>query len=148
MGRKRILPSDTTLQKWVEEGLTHDQIADRIGEREGYRPGRSSVSAALSKAGFTNRVRYDEFIPWSPISIEHNGHKFLQNLRVGARIAAGLNVSKGARQRFENFASNLLSANAIVVYFYDTDKGFYAVHREPDEVGLVRPPTSKYHPKD
>lgn len=148
MGRRRVLPSDYILQRWVEEGLTHKQIAQRIGEQTGYEPNRSSVSAALSKAGLTDRVRYDKFIPWSPISIDHNGHKYLQNLRVGARLDAGLKVSPESKQRFDNFVRNLTDANAIVVYLYDTDKGFYAVRREPDEVGLVRPPTSPYYPKD
>jgi hypothetical protein len=67
---------------------------------------------------------------------------------VGARLDAGLNVSHESKQRFENFVKNLTDANAIVVYFYDSDKGFYAVRREPDEVGLVRPPWSPYYPNN
>jgi hypothetical protein len=144
MARPRILPSDSTLVKWVDEGLTHEQITARIEEQTGYRPSRSTVSASLSKAGLTTPIRYTKLIPWRPIKLEHNTHRYLTNLRIGARIEQGLPVSDGEKNRWENFYRNILDARAILVYIYDSPEGFYTVHRYPDEEGIVRPPDSKY----
>lgn len=130
--------------KWVEEGLTHEEITERVEQQTGYRPSRSSVSASLSKAGLTTPIRYTKFIPWRPIKLEHNVHRFLTNLRIGARIDSGMPVSDAERLRWENFYKNVIDANAIIIYLYDSPEGFYTVHRYPDEEGIVRPPNSKY----
>ena len=71
MPAKRLLPSDSTLIKWQEEGLTHQDIVDRIRERDGIVVGRSTVAVAFSRMGMTNRIRYEDWLPWHIKSI-HN----------------------------------------------------------------------------
>ena len=68
----RYLPSDMLLQRYVERGMTHQQIADMVSQQEGVSISRSSIIPALSRAGMTNRVRYDAEIPWVPIKTDSN----------------------------------------------------------------------------
>ncbi len=138
MPAKRILPSDSILEKWVNQGMTLEQIRRRVQEDTGYLPGKSTVSAALSRAGLTNRVRYDDFIPWPRISMEHNAHYILHQLRVGARLKRKLKVSDGDRRRYEKWVKDLDEANAIVMYDPEAIEGFLYVPREPGERGLTR----------
>ena len=60
MSRERLIPGDDQLKSMVERGMTHQQIADAVSKETGVSVSRSTVSAALSRAGLTNRIRYDE----------------------------------------------------------------------------------------
>lgn len=138
MAAPRYLPSDSTLAKWRDEGLTHAQIADRVYAETGYRVSRSTVSAALSRAGLTSRVRYSDWLPWKRIATEHNGHYAAQMLRAGARIEAGEETSEALRSRYQNWKTRMDAEDACVHYDPDTVDGFYYVRRRPGIDGLVR----------
>lgn len=140
MAAPRRIPSESILAKWAnEEGLTHAQIVDRIERETGYRPSRSTISAALSRAGFTNRVRYDDVIPWKRISIDHNSHYALTMLRIAARLKHGLQVKPRDLSRFQAWKEQLDAADAVVTYVYDSPEGFYYVPRRHGvDLGLIR----------
>jgi len=121
------------LQKYVERGLTHQQIADLITKETGVPIARSTVSAALSRAGLTDRVRYDEVIPWKPIKAIHNRHYALAMLRLEARRQGGLTLTEEQAKRLESWKAKLEEENALVVYLPDTEDGFYYVKRKPSE---------------
>lgn len=141
MPAHRYLPSDSQLAKWREEGLTHQQIADRVYEQTGYRVARSTISAALSRAGLTNKVRYSEWLPWDRIAVEHNGHYAAQMLRAGARIEAGEEVSESLKQRYESWRKRLESEDACIHYDISTVDGFFYVRRRPGvDTGIIRLP--------
>lgn len=141
MAAPRVLPSDSMLQKYVERGMTHQQIADLITKESGVPVARSTVSAALSRAGLTNRVRYDEVIPWKPIKSEHNHHYALTMLRLEARKRAGLELTEEQERRLSSWKQRLDDENALVVYLPDTDEGFFYVRRKPtDGASLIRYP--------
>jgi hypothetical protein len=139
MPAKRIIPSDSILARWLELGMTQEQMRDRIEEETGVRVGKSTISAALSRAGLTHRVRYDDMIPWPRIKVEHNAHYALTQLRIGARIARGLPVKSGDRHRYENWVKDLDEAGAVVHYDPDTIDGFFYVPRPPGVDGLTLP---------
>lgn len=139
MANKRVLPSDSILEKWLDDGLSLEDIRQRVLEQTGYLPGKSTVSAALSRAGLTSRVRYDDVIPWKRISVDHNQHYILHQLRMAARMKRGLPVSEGDQRRFKHWKSQLDEANAIVCYDIDSVEGFYYDTRRPGERGLARP---------
>ena len=133
MAAPRLVPSDSMLQKYVERGLTHQQIADLITKETGVPIARSTVSAALSRAGLTDRVRYDEVIPWKPIKAIHNRHYALAMLRLEARRQGGLTLTEEQAKRLESWKAKLEEENALVVYLPDTEDGFYYVKRKPSE---------------
>lgn len=141
MAAPRYLPSDSILQRMVERGMTHAQIAEQVSRETGVRISRSTVSAALSRAGLTNRVRYSDTIPWSPIKTEHNHHYALTQLRVKARLDAGQPVADEVRARYESWEQRLRDNDAVVAYVYDSPDGFYYVPRRPEDGdGLIRRP--------
>ena len=141
MPAKRKMPSDSTLQKWLDEGLNHEEIQARILEREGEEVALSSISSHLSRVGLTHRVRYNEFIPWGKISVDHNHCYQLVQLRIGARISKGLPVRDSDRRRFEAWEDQLRAQGAVVHYEYNSPEGFYYVPaRAGIDTGLVRVP--------
>ena len=141
MPAQRKVPSDSILQKWVEEGLDHKQMQQRIKEQFGEDVALSSISGALSRAGLTNRVRYDEFIPWGRIALEHNHSYQLTMLRIAARLHKGLPVRDVDRRRFERWAAELKAKGVVVHYDYDTEEGwFYTPARPGVDTGLIRVP--------
>ena len=139
MAAPRILPSDSMLQKYVERGLTHQEIADLITKESGVPVARSTVSAALSRAGLTTRTRYDEMIPWKRIRVEHNHHYALTMLRLEARRRMDSQLTEDQSKRLESWKQRLEDEDAVVVYLPDTDEGFYYVRRKPsDGESMVR----------
>lgn len=144
MAPPRILPSESILRRWIEEeGLTHQQCADRVFAQTGVKVSRASVSASLSKAGYTKRVRYPELIPWR-VRVDHNRHHFLNMLRLEGRSQAGVRLSEHDRRQLESFKRRLEESNAVVAYIRDTDEGWFLVHRRPGvDLGMIREPDRK-----
>lgn len=108
--------------------MTHDQIAERVFDETGIKVSRSSVSAAFTRAGKTNRVRYEEEIPWN-VSNKHNHHYMLAMLRVKARINRGLPVTDEQKQRYESWEAMLKKQRLKVVYDRESEDGFYYLKR-------------------
>ena len=147
MPARRKLPSESILAGWVDAGLSHAEIVDRIREDFGEEVSRSSVSGALSRAGFATSRRYEEEIPWSPISVDHNGAYQLTMLRIGARIRHGKSVTKNERLRFEKWQRELHDKGLVVHYVYSSVPGFFYVKARPGvDTGLVRIPDESDSP--
>lgn len=144
MSARRKLPSESIMAGWVRDGMTHEEIAKRISEEIGEPVSRTSVSGALSRAGYTNRLRYDDYIPWSPVALRHNGAYQLTMLRIGARLNADHDgvgkVTAGEKKRFEKWAQELKDKGLVVHYDYNTPDGFFYVPRRAQDTGLVRIP--------
>jgi hypothetical protein len=142
MSRARILPSEAILLAWVTEGLKHHEMAVRVYEQTGHSVARSTISAALSRAGLTNRIRYKEDIPWKRIKEEHNHHYAVEMLRLWARTKQGdPTMSENRQKRLESWLDTLEDMNAVVAYVDNSPDGFYYVLREPrDGLGYIRLP--------
>ncbi len=134
MAAERILPDNATLQRWIQdEGLTHQQIADRVYLTTGERVTRSSISAALSRAGLSkNTLRYNEEIPWR-VSVGHIVEYPARMLRLLGRQRNGLTISDNEAGRLESWLEKLEADNAVVGYDPDSQYGFYYVEKEPGE---------------
>ena len=139
MAPPRYLPSVSILEGWIQNGMTHQQIADRIRQDSGVTVSRSTVSAALSKAGLTNRTRYDQQIPWR-VAVEHNRHHLLNMLRLAARQDAGADLDDEQVKLIENFRRRLKESGAVVAYERDSPDGWYLVKARPKDTGLIRIP--------
>lgn len=141
MPARRILPSDSILAKWREQGLTYRQIADRVYEQTGERVNPPTIGAALSRAGLTDRVRYDEALPWDKIMTKHNYHYAASMLRYYARRGRGLPLTAEQEERLDSWLERLKREKAIVVYRPDSPDGFYYVPRKKGERGPARKPS-------
>jgi hypothetical protein len=140
MPARRILPSDSILAKWRDEGLTYRQIADRVYEQTGERVNPPTIGAALSRAGLTDRVRYDDSLPWDRILMKHNHHYAATMLRYHARKKRNLPLTEEQEARLESWLNRLKKEGAVVVYRPDSPDGFYYVPRRKGERGPVRKP--------
>lgn len=141
MPARRLIPSDSILEKWVDEGLSHQQIVDRILETENVVVTKSAVAAALSRAGLTRRVRYDTHIPWSPLRPDHARAYPLAMLRFLARRDAGLPLTADQSDRLDSWLKRLEEENAVVDYVYDSADGF--IYRRRKSGDLKYPPIRK-----
>lgn len=141
MAAPRFVPSDSILQKWKEEGLTVKEMVERIRQTEGVEVAPGTVYSALSRAGLTDHVRYQDFIPWSPIRTDHTGHYALVMLRLAARREAGEQLSPTRLDRLDTWVSRLRQDGAVVTYVYASPDGFYYVPARPGiDKGLIRVP--------
>ena len=138
MPARRILPSDSTLAKWREEGLTYQQICARIEEQTGEKVNPPTIGAALSRAGLTDRVRYSDALPWDNIKTQHNNHYAASMLRAWARRKRNLPLTAEQEARLDSWLARLKQEDAIVVYRPNSPDGFYYVPRKLGERGPAR----------
>lgn len=144
MAAPRLLPSDATLAKWRTEGLTLKQIAERIEREQGIVVSIGSVASALSRAGLTARVRYPEHIPWTPIKVAHNKAYPLSMLRLLAKRDHGERLTADQEKRLQAWLERLRQEDAVVLYKYDSEHGFYYVRRKPEDGdGFIRQPATR-----
>jgi len=140
MARPRLVPSDSVLEQWyVEEGLTQQQIVQRIWEQDRVRVARSTVAVALHRAGLTDRVRYEDMIPWR-VRVEHSSHNLVNILRAAGREARGLELTPAARTQLESFRRRQEEEDCVIAYVPDTAQGWFLVRRRPAPLdrGLIR----------
>lgn len=138
MAPPRYIPSDSILKKWLDEGLSHQDIVDRILEQDGVRVSKSSVAAAISRAGLSHRIRHDDYIPWSPIRADHATSYVLTMLRSAARRAHGETLPPELEARLDSWIKRLEENSVVVHYDADTAEGFLFVPRRPCDKGLIR----------
>jgi len=138
----RLLPDIGTLRHWVEdEGLSHAQIAQRVYEQTGHKIGRSTVSAAISRAGLSNpQERYTEEIPWT-VQARHLREYPVRLLRLLGRRRRGLTLNAEENKRLDNWLELLAKENAVVAYDPDSSVGFVYTDRidtDPVDIPIRR----------
>jgi hypothetical protein len=120
----------------VDAGMTHREIAEEVSRRTGTKISRSSVSAALFRAGeATNAKRYVEEIPWT-VKEEHQTHYAARMLRLLGRRRKGIQNSAESDARLDAWLRQLERARAVVTYVPDTEDGFFYVQGEADIEGI------------
>jgi hypothetical protein len=140
MAAPRFVPSDSTLAKWRDEGLTAKQIVARIKERDGVEVAVGTIYAALSRAGLTEQIRYDDYIPWQ-VRPDHANAFPLVMLRLAARRADGQTLPAEREAKLDRWIARLEEEDAVVAYVRDSADGFHYVHRRPGiDTGLIRVP--------
>lgn len=122
--------------------MTHAEIAAEVSRRTGYKVSRSSVSAALFRAGEAQVAKkYPEEIPWT-VKEGHQTHYAARMLRLLGRRRKGIANSAESDARLDSWLRQLEKSGAVVVYFPDTEDGFFYVQGAPDVPGVpvVREP--------
>lgn len=130
MPAPRQIPDNATLLRWIEEGLTHRQITERIYAETGVRVSRSTVSAALHRAGLTTpQARYARELPWK-VKAQHAAHYPARMLRCLGRVRAGTDMPDDERERFNSWWAWIVEEKLVVAYDPDSQDGFFYVRNE------------------
>ena len=138
MAPPRFLPPDHVLTQWRAEGLTHKQMADRVKDQTGVEVAVGTVSAALSRAGLTERIRYAEVIPWS-VKSEHETYYPYVMLSAEGRARRGKPLSPAKAVKLANWKNRLAAEGVVVHYERSTDYGWHYVPARPGiDLGLIR----------
>lgn len=125
----RLLPSDSILQRYVEQGMTHQQIAERIFLDTGNRVSRSSVSAAISRAGLSQpQARYLDTLPWR-VRVQHIKEYPARMLRLLGRRNSGGDLTEEEAKRLDSWLAMLKDNHAVVAYAPEAQQGFHYVER-------------------
>jgi hypothetical protein len=134
MAKPRILPDNRTLERWVkDEGLTQEQVCDRVQELTGIRPARSTVGVALSRAGLTKPTpRYDEEIPWVLTGRDLMAYP-VRMLRLLGRRRQGGDMTDDENNRLDSWLEHLRELNAVVAWDPDASPAVFYVEREPGD---------------
>lgn len=132
----RVLPEKSELEKMLRSGMTHQQIADAVAEQTGYPVSRSTVSAAIHRAGLSDaNRRYTNEIPWR-VRTKHLNHYAVRMLRLLGRRRAGLDMSPDMVTRLENWLDMLRETHSVVTYLPDTNEGFFYVDGDFTDDGI------------
>jgi hypothetical protein len=137
MPAHRLLPDNGTLRHWVkDDGLTHQQVADRIYTTTGVRVSRTTVSAALSRAGISKPTsRYRDELPWR-VKIEHIKEYPARMLRLLGRRRAGLPLNPVEEDRLDAWLLKLEEDHAVIAYDPESPYGFYYIEKNDVTDGL------------
>ena len=129
MPARRILPPDEELLALVAQGLSQQEIADRLTAETGKKVTRSAVSVALHRAGATKEPppRYKEELPWR-VRSEHLGAYPARMLRTLGRRRAGLTLKPEDERRLDLWLTDITYEDALVAY--SPKAGFLYVHRD------------------
>jgi hypothetical protein len=139
MAPPRFVPSDSILEKWRAQGMTVADMVARIKADSGVEVAPGTVYAALSRAGLTEQIRYDDFIPWSPIRADHSGAYPLVMLRLAARREAGQQLPPEREAKLDRWIARMKEQGVVIHYEHDTADGWFYVPARPGiDTGLIR----------
>ena len=131
------VPDKNTLARWQDEGLTHQQMADRVQLETGERVSRAAISMALKRYGLTDETqpRYPVEVPWTVFERHQRAYP-VRMLRLLGRRRAGREMSEEQEARLNAWLRWIKETDSVVGYDPDTDQGFWYVPREEgDPIG-------------
>lgn len=127
MAPPRMLPPVEQLQRWVDEGYTHEQIAELILIQTGEKVSRSTVSVALYRANKTKpKARFENELPWK-IKTQHAARYPARMLRVLARRNRGMDVPPEEDHKLDLWLDKISQQGIVVAYDPDSEPGFFYV---------------------
>ena len=124
MAPPKLTPDRPTLERWLEEGLTHQQMAERVYAETGNRVTRAAISVALMGYGLTKpKNRYKDTIPWR-VQAGHAKLHPAKMLRLLGRRVLGGTMSDLEESQLDSWLTHIGNENLIVGYDPDSDSGF------------------------
>lgn len=111
------VPDQTTMRLWLEQGLTHQQIADRWERETNVLVARSSITRACIRYGLTTGTmnRYQEYVPWR-VRGPHAMAYPLRMLRLMGRKAQGGELSETDEKALASWLQQIEADEKIVAY--------------------------------
>lgn len=135
-------PGKTELRRYVEKGLTQQQIADAWEKESGHRLSRSAIGMALARFDLQSarpRPRYEDTLPWVVVS-EHRMAYDARMLRLEGRRRRGGKLSEKEKHLLTIWREALDQENAVVTYDAATAEGFFWTPRLPEDDDILRRP--------
>lgn len=132
MVAERVLPDQNTLTKWFEEGLTHQEMADRFNAETNRTVTRQSFARACGRYGLTRNLKHDEWLPKNM----HPDHQKLYDTEMIRRWSArkqGKKFPPVEEQRINAWLQILADAGAILWYERETEQGWWPVKRQASD---------------
>lgn len=142
------VPDQTTMRLWLEQGLTHQQIADRWERETNIHVARSTVTRACIRYGLTTDTmnRYQEYVPWR-VRAPHAMAYPLRMLRLMGRKAQKGELSETEEKALASWLEKITTGNMIVAYDPDDPgQGVYyidAQYKDHDGPAPIRRKTFK-----
>lgn len=139
---KTIVPDPTQMRRYLELGLTQQQIVEQYEKDTGIRCGRSAIGMAISRYGLSSsrpRDRYMDMIPWK-LEPEHQQHPDARLLRLEGRRRRGRDISERDLTWLTNWLTSLEEQNAVIIYRPETVEGFWFVPRTEEDDDIIRRP--------
>lgn len=131
MAPPTMVPDKATLERWInEEGLTHQECADRLYDEEGVRVTRTVISAAAVRYGLAKEgSRYREEIPWR-VKVLHAKAYPVRMLRLLGRRRDGQELNATEASALDRWLEALEQSRSIVAYDPESDAGFVYIDKK------------------
>lgn len=138
MSNARRVPDLDQLRAYLDQGLTHAEIAEAWLKDSGVKVSRSTVSMAIARynlKGHSPRahMRHSDLIPWQ-LDPSHVYKPEARLLRLEGRRKAGHELREDELRWLENWKKELSEADAVIHYDRDTDEGFFWVSKADPRV--------------
>lgn len=139
MAGRRIIPGRDILAHWVEEGLSQQEMVDRVYDLTGEHVTRQAISMALQRHNLTaeTRVRYKDELPWT-VAEQHAQAYPARMLRLLGRSRRGEHLSAEDTRRLTNWLAELREKDLVVGYNPEYEGGFAYCDRHPSD--SIMPP--------
>lgn len=132
----RILPAMSELERMLRSGMTHAEIAEAVSRSTGRQVRRSTVSAAIHRAGISSPAKkYPEEIPWT-VKEKHLTHYAARMLRILGRRNKGIRNSEEMDAKLDSWLELLKREHSVVVYVPETEAGFFYIDGDFNEKGI------------
>lgn len=140
MARPRTSPPPQLIERWQDEGLTHQQMADRWERQTGVKVAKTTISATVSRYGLQRMPDHSDVLPWNLKLIDTDGYP-ARMLRAYGRKMKNLPMSDAEEHRLRCWMARLDRRNEVVTY--DPEIGFSYVPRDlfDDPQSLIRQPS-------
>lgn len=138
MARRQQIPGKEVLAAWLREGLTQQEMVDRIRDEYFEDVTRAAVGQAISRYGLAGRdyIRYDSHLPWK-MGDDHSMAYPARMLRLLARRQMLKELTDNETRRLDAWLIKIEESDAVVAY--DPDKGFAYVPRrsgDPEDIPI------------
>lgn len=120
----------------LRSGMTHAEIAEAVARATGHPVRRSTVSAAVHRAGISSPAKkYPDEIPWT-VREKHLTHYAARMLRTLGRRRKGIRNSEEMDARLDAWLDLLRREHSVVAYVPDTEQGFFYVDGDFNDQGI------------
>jgi hypothetical protein len=127
-------------RRWIEEGKDYSWIVEKYREKYNIETTPGYWATFRHRQGLERRLtRNTDLIPWA-VKEEHRWNYNLVMLRFEARLREGKSLQPRDASRLESWKKWLQEENLVIYYDADTEDGFFAVPREPQDKDLIREP--------
>lgn len=127
MAPPKFTPDKNEFERWLAEGLTHQQMADRVYERTGHRVTRAAISVALGNYGLARRnLSHKRWVPWR-VKTDHQKSYAVKMLRLLGKRSYGIQMKLKEEKDLNSWLRRVKEAGLIVAYDRDSDQGLHYI---------------------